>query len=174
MPAAGAVLSAVDANLPTGPMIIVVAFGLVLLSILFAPGRGLLWTSLRSRRDRRRFAATNVLRDLYHYALDHGSAEHAVPMSFVTGVSDDARAGLAQLERRGWVRAQGDAWQLTAAGITAARDDAANRQLWAVYREYSEELHLPLVPENRQVDIHELLPGQAIEKLERKLKEVGV
>lgn len=169
----GAILSAVDANLPTGPMIIVVAFALVLLSILFAPGRGLIWSMLRSRRDRRRFAVTNVLRDLYHYAQDHGSPDQPVPAAFVLGVSDDARTGLAQLEQRGWARPQGDAWQLTAAGIEAAREDAANRQLWAIYREYSDELQLPMVAENRQADIHQLLPGQAIEKLERKLKEMS-
>jgi manganese/zinc/iron transport system permease protein len=169
----GAILSAVEANLPTGPMIIVVAFLLVLLSILFAPGRGLIWSTLRDRRDRRRFAVTNVLRDLYHYAQDHGSPDLPVPAAFVLGVSDDARTGLAQLENRGWARPQGDGWQLTAAGVEAAREDAANRQLWAVYREYSEELHLPMVAENRQADIHDLLPGQAIEKLERKLKEVS-
>ncbi len=39
----GAVFSAVAANIPTGPMIIVVAFTLVALSLVFAPERGLLW-----------------------------------------------------------------------------------------------------------------------------------
>jgi manganese/zinc/iron transport system permease protein len=56
----GAILSAVDANVPTGPMIIVVAFMIVLISLGFAPGRGLLWMALRRRGDRRRFAATSV------------------------------------------------------------------------------------------------------------------
>ena len=41
----GAVLSAVDANIPTGPMIIVVAFVIVTVSIAFAPERGLVWTA---------------------------------------------------------------------------------------------------------------------------------
>ncbi|MEL6151679.1 MAG: iron chelate uptake ABC transporter family permease subunit, partial [Chloroflexota bacterium] len=45
----GAIISAVDANIPTGPMIIVVAFAVVLISIGFAPGRGLVWTLLRQR-----------------------------------------------------------------------------------------------------------------------------
>ena len=36
----GAILSAVDADIPTGPMIIVVAFAIVTISIAFAPGRG--------------------------------------------------------------------------------------------------------------------------------------
>ncbi len=52
----GAVLSAVDAKLPTGPMIIVVAFSVVLVSLLFAPERGVLATLLQRRAERLRFA----------------------------------------------------------------------------------------------------------------------
>jgi manganese/zinc/iron transport system permease protein len=48
----GAVLSAVRPDLPTGPMIIVTAFAVVLVSLLLAPGRGIIWTLLRRRRDR--------------------------------------------------------------------------------------------------------------------------
>lgn len=53
----GAVLSAVEADIPTGPMIIVVAFSVVMISIGFAPERGLLWALLRRRNDQQRFAA---------------------------------------------------------------------------------------------------------------------
>jgi manganese/zinc/iron transport system permease protein len=52
----GAILSAVAADIPTGPMMIVVAFSIVMLSITLAPQRGLLWTWLQRRRDRKRFA----------------------------------------------------------------------------------------------------------------------
>lgn len=51
----GAVLSAVRADLPTGPMMIVVAFAIVLISISVAPGRGVVWTALRRMGDRRRW-----------------------------------------------------------------------------------------------------------------------
>src|SRR5690606_33822181 len=53
----GAILSAVDSDIPTGPMIIVVAFAIVAISIAFAPRRGLVWTLLRQYGDKRRFAA---------------------------------------------------------------------------------------------------------------------
>lgn len=43
----GAIISAVDVNLPTGALIIVVSFGLVALSLLFAPQRGILWQRTR-------------------------------------------------------------------------------------------------------------------------------
>ncbi len=56
----GAIISAVSTNVPTGPMIIVVASILVALSIAFAPGRGFVWTLLRKRADRRRFAVPTI------------------------------------------------------------------------------------------------------------------
>lgn len=55
--ASGAIISGLDAKMPTGPLIIVVASGLVFFSLLFATERGLLWTLLRQRQDRQRFAA---------------------------------------------------------------------------------------------------------------------
>lgn len=54
----GAVISAMGANVPTGPTIIVVAFAIVLVSIGFAPVRGTVWTVLRRRRDRRAWGLT--------------------------------------------------------------------------------------------------------------------
>ena len=50
----GAVISALDSDIPTGPMIIVVAFGLVLISLTLAPGRGLIWRRLRQRPESKR------------------------------------------------------------------------------------------------------------------------
>lgn len=47
---AGAVLSALERGLPTGPLMIVVACGIVLVSILFAPQRGVLGRLWRQRR----------------------------------------------------------------------------------------------------------------------------
>lgn len=169
----GAILSAVDADVPTGPMIIVVAFLLVVLSIGFAPGRGLIWTLLRQRRDRGRFAARSVLEDIYRYAIDHGSATHAVPESFLTGVSGaSARVGIKQLSNAGHITKTGDGWQLTPAGIEVAEQRVHNLQLWDLYRQYGDELDLPLIAEDRQQEIQAVLPDQAVEKLEQKLKGV--
>lgn len=49
----GAIISSMQANIPTGPTIIVVSFIIVLVSIAFAPVRGVVWMVLRRRRDRR-------------------------------------------------------------------------------------------------------------------------
>lgn len=171
----GAILSAVDTDLPTGPMIIVVAFLIVVLSIAFAPGRGLVWSTLRRLGDRRRFAAQTVLADLYHYALDHESPKALVPETFLMGVSGNvAKLGLAQLESQGYVQPIGQSWQLTPEGITLASSRAQSSLLWDIYRQYNEELDLPLIAEDRQQDIRQLLPDDAVVKLEQKLKGLAI
>jgi manganese/zinc/iron transport system permease protein len=48
----GALISVSDAALPTGPMIILSLTAIVLVSLCFAPERGLVWDSLRRRRQR--------------------------------------------------------------------------------------------------------------------------
>lgn len=48
----GAVISAMQAKIPTGPMIIVVASVIVLLSLCFAPERGLVWLSIQRRMNK--------------------------------------------------------------------------------------------------------------------------
>lgn len=61
--ATGAVVSALDQGLPTGPMIIVAASVLVAISITLAPGRGLIWTLRQQARDRRRFVTAALRED---------------------------------------------------------------------------------------------------------------
>ena len=202
---AGAIVSAVDADIPTGPLIVVVAFLLVAISLSFAPGRGLVWALLRRGADRRRFAAQTIRQDLYHYAIDHGakafatasaahlqepeskafvaaSAAHSqmpeltdieAPETFLFGVRGaTAKLGLQQLQASGQAQRRDGAWILTPAGIEAAVQDDRNHQLWAVYRQYSDELGLPIVAEDRQQDITNLLPPEAVAQLERQLDTI--
>lgn len=170
----GAILSALDRNLPTGPMIIVMAFSLVVISVGFAPGRGLLWSLLRSYRDRRRFAAQTLLDDLYHYAIDHGSPTQPVPNEFLLGVGGgSATLGLRRLQRRDLIQRVDTAWALTPEGVQIASQQAQNAELWDLYRQYGEELDLPMVSENRQKSIRTMLSDESIRKLESVRQGAG-
>ena len=170
---AGAIISAVDADIPTGPLIVVVAFLLVAISLAFAPGRGLVWTLLRQRSDRRLFAAQTIREDLYHYAIDHGAVTTAAPETFLLGVRGaTARIGLRQLLARGHAQRSNGAWMLTPAGIEAASRDDRNHQLWSLYRQYADDLALPIIAEDRQQDIATILPPESVAKLEYKLDTI--
>ena len=168
----GAVISALDSDIPTGPTIIVVASALVLTSLALAPGRGLLWSRLQQRANRRSFAARHILRDLYRYALAHGAADSPVPDSFIRGVGDrSAELGLRELQGDGRVRLGKAGWQLSESGVKLARRDRYNQRLWELYRLYAHELDLPMVAEDREREIASLLPADAVAKLEAKLAE---
>lgn len=168
----GAVISALDSDIPTGPMIIVVAFALVMISLAFAPGRGLLWRRLRQRANRRAYAALNTLRDLYRYALAHGAADFPVPDSFIRGVGDSsAELGLRELLGEGQARQGEEGWQLSKSGIERARRDLRNQRLWELYRLRGHELGLPQVAEDRGREIASLLGSEAVARLENLLAE---
>lgn len=162
----GAVLSAIDSDVPTGPMIIVISFLIVLLSVFLAPGRGLLWTWIRKGRDRGRFAAQNARRCLYKYAVDHGDACLDVDEDFVVGViGPTARRGLRQLERQQELKRQGDGLCLTEKGVRLGKEDRESLRLWDLYRQYSDQLNHPLVAEERHRNIGEVLPPDLIDQL---------
>ena len=168
----GAVLSAVDADIPTGPMIIVVAFVLVVISLMLAPGRGIVWTLIRRRQDRQSFAATKVRRDLFHFASHHGASVRPMPDEYLKrSVGPAARAGLRELLGQAEVEHDEDGWVLTAVGISAAAADIKNQLRWEAYRRHAHELDLPLLLDDRQSDISTLLPAEAVAELDRWLGE---
>jgi manganese/zinc/iron transport system permease protein len=121
--AAGAVVSAEAARMPTGPTIVVCLTAIVVVSLTLAPRRGLVW---RRVRDRRRAAALRlgaVLAGLEQLARQHEGQEHVHPDAVVRlAVGADAGARLDELERRGWARRVPDeGWTLTDAGRAEAR-----------------------------------------------------
>ncbi|MDT8436943.1 MAG: metal ABC transporter permease [Gemmatimonadota bacterium] len=117
---AGAVTSASMPGLPTGPAIVLAATGLVALSILFAPCRGLAWERARRIRRHGRLRAEAVLADLFALYRQHGSLAHGHPAAVLEALRGDPRAvlpALAELEERGDARRLPDGtWALTGAG----------------------------------------------------------
>jgi len=67
----GALFSAVNAGLSTGPVIVLVISLITMLSMLFAPNRGLLWRWLARLRNQRRLRLDLVLDDLYSLSNQH-------------------------------------------------------------------------------------------------------
>jgi len=65
----GSLISASGSNLPTGPLIVLVATGILLVSLLLGGRRGFLWSWLRNRRNRR-----EVLKRAASLAVDKGGA----------------------------------------------------------------------------------------------------
>lgn len=116
--AGGAILSGLQAGLPTGPLIIVVAAAIVLLSMALAPGRGLLWRAWQQRRDRQRFAARLLLQDVQRHARQHQDPNYPAPGGMLVALrGPQTRRALRQLQREGLLlRVAADDWQLSPRG----------------------------------------------------------
>ena len=121
----GAVISASTANMPTGPTIVLCMGTVVIVSLLGAPNRGLLWQWWRDRRNARRLRRETVLLDLYALALQHGALDHAhdeAVLAAMNAWAGSPRYVLQRLEADGLVaRVDDTRWRLTEAGATRAR-----------------------------------------------------
>jgi manganese/zinc/iron transport system permease protein len=130
----GAVLSSVDARVPTGPLVILLATAIVVVSLTVAPRRGLVWTALRRRRTNRRLARERVLADLAPFAGQGQVIEPAL-------LGASARAGLSGLARPGLVESAGGArWRLTEEGRRQVA--AADRRRQHRRAELARQLHV--------------------------------
>ncbi|MDQ3327751.1 MAG: metal ABC transporter permease [Chloroflexota bacterium] len=85
----GAALSSLDARVPTGPLIVLLATAIVLFSLAFAPRRGLLWVGLQRRREGRKLAAAAVHGPGYRKAPDEPDyADHLGALGGVHRATD--------------------------------------------------------------------------------------
>jgi manganese/zinc/iron transport system permease protein len=120
----GAVISSVGRGFSTGPTVVLCAGVIVLISLLFAPSRGLVWNWIRQRRNRRRLHMEAVLRDLYYMAGQHPDSEHAHSTQALRAVSagrGGVRVSLQALEQKGLVRqVSADQWAITSSGAGEA------------------------------------------------------
>lgn len=120
----GALVSSTTERLPTGPTIILCASAIVLVSLLLAPNRGLLWNWAREQRSRRRLEVEAVLGDLYFLAMQHPGEERGHPTEVLRAMSKGhggTDRSLADLEERGFARRNEEgAWLITPRGLAEA------------------------------------------------------
>ena len=124
----GAVISALGRGLPTGPLIVLAASAIVLVSILFAPGRGVVWDALARARERRSLRGRQVLTTLLQLAREHGDPKYPAEQGMLDAYHRlGTRAVLDRLAARGLVTAaahmpgEGGHWILTATGQAEAQ-----------------------------------------------------
>jgi manganese/zinc/iron transport system permease protein len=100
----GAVLSSVVPRLPTGPTVVIILSAVVLVSLLFAPGRGVVWRQFHLGRLRSAPTQEPVLMHLYALSLQHpDNPSHGHDVAVVRTMSPaevDVVAALEGLERR--------------------------------------------------------------------------
>jgi manganese/zinc/iron transport system permease protein len=126
--AGGALVSASVRGLATGPVVVLIATGFVLVSLLAAPGRGVIWQAVAARQARARISDRRVLTTLQGLATAHADTRYPAEGGMLkTALGAMPRAAhLAGLEARGLIRPVTHPpettphWELTGAGHTEA------------------------------------------------------
>ncbi len=121
----GAVSSSLVPNLPTGPIIVVVASIIVLISLLFALRRGFVFRKVREWKSGRALRVDAVLVDLYTLASQHETAGYPHServLNVMSTMSGTARRTLKLLETLELARPiDAERWALTSEGEERAR-----------------------------------------------------
>ncbi len=170
--AAGAVISASFEKLPTGPVIVLLSSAVLLLSLLFAPRRGLLHAMLRDLRVARRIRRENLLKDLYAQGEPERAWSHWVSWPQLMGRRGQT-AGVIhrlvrQLDRHGLVERDQRGVRLTDSGLAEAESVVRRHRLWEVY--LTRRLELPSDHVHRDAEVMEhALTDEDVTRLEEAL-----
>jgi manganese/zinc/iron transport system permease protein len=161
---AGALLSA-EAELPTGPVIVLLGFAAVIAAVLLAPGRGIAWRARRLMRERRRALAEGVLLDL-ETALHGGPPPTEHELLELGGRQRRAlRRGLRDLDRAGLLTRDGERLLLTEEGAAAVHAQLERRRLWSAWLEHGWRLELPDARDPDPRDLRGSLGSEATDRL---------
>ncbi len=170
--ASGALLSDTLERVPTGPTIVLISSAILIVSLLLAPQRGIVWAYFRSRMVRRRIQRENLLKDLYRLGEGAGAIGEYVPIPTVMGLRGQGRRVLDRsirpLQREMLVRVEKDRLSLTRDGVTEAERVVRTHRLWEVY--LTRRLELPSDHVHRDAEAMEhALSEEAVHELDRQL-----
>jgi manganese/zinc/iron transport system permease protein len=131
--AAGALISAAETRLPTGPLIVLSATSILLVSLLISPRRGLLWAWVRRRRNRRRVRIENLLKDMWRLGEMDDRFAGARAVSDVLAVRQAAPRAMTEAESAGFIAREGTLLKLTERGVARAARVVRNHRIWELY-----------------------------------------
>jgi manganese/zinc/iron transport system permease protein len=162
----GALLAA-GAEVPTGPVIVLVGVAVVMLAVLLAPRRGVLWRGRKLARDRRRTLVEGVLVDL-ETTIHAGPPPTPRELALASGRPARAiRRALAALERAAMLAHDGERVHLSPAGAAAAHAVLERRDLWTAWLEHGWRLQLPDAREPDPSDLRASLGDAYADELQR-------
>ncbi|TQD40606.1 metal ABC transporter permease [Haloflavibacter putidus] len=116
----GTAISASQNNLSTGPVIVLVAAVVVLISFIFSPKRGLLFREIRFYRNRKELNLKKTLTFMYRIAQNHKNISHPHAIKILNNFHGFTRKSLNKLEEEQLIEIQGNQWSLTPKGYKEA------------------------------------------------------
>lgn len=131
--AVGAWASSLQAKLPTGPLIVLAVTAMLLLSLLVAPRRGLLWAAVNRARNRRRVRVENLLKDLWRLGERDQRFRAPRAVSDVLAVRAARPRAIQDAESDGLVAREASTLHLTQAGLERAAQIVRFHRIWETY-----------------------------------------
>jgi len=123
--------------MPTGPWMVVSLSLLFILSLLFAPQKGLIKQHLNYKRLRQKVAEENILRTLYKLHERHDFLLHHFTQADIQALrsmpSSCLQSTLKKLCKKGWIESTTQGFTLTPTGIQKATQLTRRHRLWENY-----------------------------------------
>lgn len=167
---------AASKSVPPGPLIVLSAAAVLIVSLLLAPQRGVLARTVAELRLRLRIAREHLLRSLYELS------EPNLPELPVVAQQDlvDYRSWSRRLvdwqlwraAGEGLLRVEGDGVRLTPAGLATAAELTRTHRLWEMF--LVEDANIAADHVDRDADdVEHLLPAPLLSELEHRLAAEG-
>lgn len=116
----GTTISATSNNLSTGPVIVLIAAIIVVISFVFSPGRGMLFREIRYRKNRNDLQLHKTLHFMYGIAKTHEDISHPHTIKILNNFQGYTKDSLRELEDREYINLEGTMWSLTQKGYEKA------------------------------------------------------
>lgn len=141
-------------TLPTGPMIVLVGGSIAVLSLLFAPNRGLVFRKLRIGSYRFRCLEENVLKSIWK----KGPLSKACLHTSYSISSFSLFFVLRSLVKHGWIQREKSLYHLTVDGMRKASSIVRLHRLWELYLASMLKLHSEKVHKTAEEMEHIITP----------------
>ena len=173
--AGGTYMSAMAPQIPTGPVMVLVATGFFLLSATFAPTKGLVARWRRRLHNRRRERKQHFLRAFFEE--QEGTGNTTCTLECISERMEESQWTIERearrLERAGLVNRENGEVSLTDKGWDEARFVVKSHRLWEHYLVYRNKLQLDHV--DRPADeVEHILTPEILERLESVLADEGI
>lgn len=157
---------------PPGPLIVLAAAAIFLVSLCFAPGRGIVARTVSEMRLRWRMQWEHLLRSLFELNESHLPQVKSISIKQLREYRHWPTWLLSILifaaQRRGFLDSKGGQLKLTAAGLTEAGDVTRIHRLWELYLVEYASIASDHVDRDAD-DIEHLLPPSLVQRLEADL-----
>lgn len=133
----GSYISFTAPSMPTGPWIVMSLSFLAIVSLFFAPGRGVVARIFRQRQNRKKILTENILKSMYHLGEQTGKPQRKIERSEILEQRSFRAGAFLQgvqiLKRKYWVIAENGSLRLTSSGLEEAKRVVRLHRLWEMY-----------------------------------------